>query len=174
MLFQWLLSIALSAEIIVVGIQGYVLLTKLNYIHNAITQELSELRFIVGYFKTVLHQGVEIGKDFYSQEILVVRSTEITRRYYLTRAVKERGFVLWVQEGNQRSEVLSHDLKLLRLKFCRKLDSKWICQSSSEIQDWHQVKAVEFDLEFFDNAPVDTVIKLKNHHQWRFVLLLGK
>lgn len=173
MIFQWLISIALTAEIIMVGMKGYVLLAQLHQAHSLVVQELTEVRFIVGYFKAVLHQGSQIAKNSDSQQILAVHNSEKTRRYYLTEGVNRRGFVLWVREGDQRSEVLSHEIKFLRLQYCINRDSKLECQSASGIQDWHAVRAVEFTLEFFENPAVDKVLKLKNQHRWHFLLKLG-
>jgi len=182
MLIQWLVSIALSSELILVSMQGFILLAKIHQAQVGLVRELNEVRFLAGYFKAVMHEATEISINPQQSELMAVhhRASEQDKseakvwRFFLSDTINSRGQQLMVQEQDHRREVLATDLKSFSLRFCVAADSKLQCKSSFDIQDWGEVKAVEFTIEIVCNRLINRVISMKNNHRWQFVLRKGK
>ena len=196
MLVQWLLTIALTAQITLGSMQGFLLLAKLHQAQIALAQEQEQIRFLVVYFRSMLHDalmpaqicGAAITQDNplasmkkRPDSILEVmrcrqdgrNSKVIAQRFFLLDAESKRGLTLFVQEGDHRREALTGGLQLLSLKFCTKTVSNMDCRAAEAIQDWNEVGAVEFNLQFLPNAAMDKMVTLHNHHRWQFTLKLG-
>ena len=162
MLIQWLISISLTAEIIFVSMQGFLLLSKMHLTQQLITRESSEIRFLVGYFRAVLHEATDIVSQSARAELMSViclrQSPEglikTERRVLLSESMASEGFTLAVQEEGRRSEVLTTHLKSFSLKFCVKTNAGINCRPASETQEDAEIVGVEF----------------QNHHRWRFIL----
>jgi len=184
MLVQWLITMTLTMEIILASMQGFLLLSKLHYVQYAVAQEEEQLRLLVGYFRHQLEESLKPDQmnPLISENALLalrIRSEEGSDthfsilRFHLLESDNHRAMTLFVQDSEHRSEALISDLIFLRLQFCIKKVSAVLCRAASEIEDWSEVRAIEFDLQFQANSLVDKTLILNNHHRWQFRLAIG-
>lgn len=190
MLVQWLISIMLSAFITLGATQGFFLQSRMHYAQVLLSEEQSKIRFLVGYFRTILHNSV-VPQEFCGDEmnemsavvpleahkelLLHVRickmdnhpSVIIPMRFYLAESERRQGLTLFVQDGEHRREALVSGLQALSLKYCNRRSNKE-CQPASAIQDWTKIDGIEFNLQFQPEVALNNLVFLKNHHRWKY------
>jgi hypothetical protein len=190
MLVQWLISILLSAVITLGATQGFLLQSRMHYAQVILSEEQSQIRFLVGYFRTILHAAVVphqfcgdemnevsavVPLEAHKELLLHVRickqeyhhSVIMPMRFFIAESEMQQGLTLFVQEGEHRREALVSGFQALSLQYCNRR-SKKECQPASAIQDWTQIDGVEVNLQFQPKGALDALVFLKNHHRWKY------
>jgi hypothetical protein len=196
MLINWLLTISLSMGITLGAIQSFLVLSKYYSALVAISHEQSQIRFLVGYFHSVLRDAVrkdQLCGKMINQNTAVIsvagqkdhvlhvcvcqkegeRSVLVPMRFFLVETEKQNGKTLFVQEGDNRREALSTGLRSFSLSFCESTKNDVECRPASEIQDWSRVAAIEFTLQFQSNFFIDNYSRLKNDHRLQYTIKIG-
>lgn len=195
MLAQWLISMALSVVISLGTMQGFLLISKCHNAQRLISEEQSEIRFLVRFLQRILHSAVWPGQDCGGEinqdnplvpvsglkdlqlHFRICSSDEhnfniIPVRFYIHQSESKKGVSLSIQQGNKRREVLISDLQSFSVVFCSKKPIK-SCRAASEIHDWATIEAIEFKLRFHHSSILDHLVFLDNHHQWDFRIKVG-
>lgn len=196
MLVQWVLSMALSAVILLGAMEGFLLLSLLYKAQVELSQEQAQVRFLVGYFRGLFLAGVIpdqpcgnlINHDHaimpVSAEDGAILTLRVCRqvaghavimpvRFFLEQFESKPGITLFIQEGTHRLEALSSVLHSFSVKYCILTAEGGECQMADKIHDWASVGAVEFYLRFNTNDSVDKIVTLRNQHRWQFSLKTG-
>jgi hypothetical protein len=144
MLVQWLIAMALTMEIVLASMQGFLLLSKMHYVQSAISHEQEQIRLLVGYFRHRLEESLKPDQKnlLISENALLalrIRSEKGSDtnfsilRFHLLESDNHRALTLFVQDSEHRPEALVSDLVFMRLRFCIKKASAVLCREASEI-----------------------------------------
>jgi hypothetical protein len=197
MLVNWLLSISLAMGICLGAIQSFLVLTKYYSALVAISHEQSQIRFLVGYFRSVLRDAV--GQDQLCGEminkntavisvagqkdlvlhIMVCRNEGwhpvlVPMQFFLVTNKEQNNKTLFVREGDHRREALITALRSFSLSFCESRPKDRECRPANAIQDWSRVATIEFNLQFQPHYFIDNYSRLKNDHRCQFTIKIGE
>lgn len=195
MLAQWLISIALSVGVSLGSMEGFLLISKCHYAQRILSEEQSQVRFLVSFLRGMLHSAILPGQECggivnHENPLIPVSGTNelqlncrvcseeeghfsiIPHRFYIQKNKVDKGISLSLQQGNKRKEVLITGIQFFSIAFCSK-NSTPSCTPAADIQDWSRVEAVEFKLQFQDQPGLEHLVFLENHHQWHFRIRIG-
>ncbi len=185
----------LSVVISLGTMEGFLLISKCHNAQRLLSEEQSQIRFLVGFLRVILHSAIlpsqNCGGEINNENALIPVSglkdlqlhfricssdehnfTIIPVRFYIHQSDGKKGISLSIQQGNKRKEVLISDLQSFSLGFCSKNPTQ-SCRPAWEIQDWSTIEAIEFKFRFHHSSILDHLVFLENHHQWNFRIKVG-
>ncbi len=186
---------ALSVVISLGAMEGFLLISKLHCAQRILSEEQSQIRFLVSFLQAIIHSGIlpnemcgnTLNFEYPIVPIVAHKDSQLSIRIcdhynayssvtlvrlYISEAINKKGLTVYIQKDNKRGEVLVSNLDLFSVKFCSKKLTP-LCVDASRIHDWNSLEAIEFTIQFKHHNILDHLVALDNHHVWQFRIKIG-